>query len=138
MASQLQLLIYEGFLAADPEMHYTPKGQGVTNFRMGSNSSYKNGEGEEVKEVTWLKVTCWGKLGEIANQWTEKGSQVIIVGKLRPGKNGSPTVYNLSNGDPAASYEVTAEKLRIISGKKGAPTTEVVADVVPDSGEIPF
>ena len=135
MANQLQLLIYEGFLAADPIMRYTPKGQAVTNFRIGSNHSYKNGEGEQVKETTWLKVTCWGKLGDIINQYCAKGSWVIISGRLRVGENGSPTPYKLDSGEYAASYEVTANEVRILKGKDGAVVAEVKAD--PEE-EIPF
>jgi single-strand DNA-binding protein len=135
MANQVQLIIYEGYLVNNPEMRYTPKGQSVTNFRMGSNSSFNDAEGNQVKEVTWIKVTAWGKLGEIVNQWTEKGSQVMVFGKLRPGKNGSPEVYNLKDGTPAASYEITARDVRILKGKQGAP----VENGVPDSDEeLPF
>lgn len=136
MASQFQLLVYEGFLADDPEMRFTPAGKGVTNFRMGSNRQYKKADGEEVKETTWLKITCWGKLGEIVAQYCGKGSHVFVTGKLRVGENGSPTIYTLKSGDPAASYEVTASEVRIIKGKDGgAPAAPSAED---DAGEIPF
>ena len=131
----MQLVIYEGFLAADPEMRYTPSGKNVTNFRMGSNHSYKNTEGEQVKETTWLKITAWGKLGEIVNQYCGKGSHVFVTGRLRVGENGSPTTYKLSSGDWAASYEITASDIRIIKGKENATPP---ADVVDDTSEIPF
>ena len=117
MASQLQGLQYEGYLAADPEMRYTPSGQAVTNFRIGSTREYTPKGGEKVKETTWLKVTAWGKLGEIINNFCEKGSWVVVDGLLRVGENGSPTVYQRQNGEWAASYEVTADKIRILRGK---------------------
>ena len=131
MANQIQMVIYEGYLVNDPEMRYTPKGQPVVNFRMGSNNSYKDAEGTVVKETTWLKVTVWGKLCEIVNQWCEKGSQVVVFGKLRVGKNGSPEVYNLKDGTPAASYEITARDVRIIKGKQGAPVESGVDEDAP-------
>jgi single-strand DNA-binding protein len=134
MASQIQLVMYEGFLADDPEMRFTPAGKGVTNFRMGSNRNYKKADGEDVKETTWLKITCWGKLGEIVNQYCGKGSHVIVTGKLRVGENGSPTVYKLSSGDPAASYEITASEVRILKGKDNAAPAAPTAD----DEEIPF
>ena len=115
--------MYEGFLADDPEMRYTPAGKGVTNFRMGSNRSYKTNDGRQIKETTWLKVTCWGKLGEIVNQYCGKGSHVVVSGILRVGENGSPTVYQLKSGEYAASYEITANEVRILKGKDGAVTS---------------
>lgn len=136
MANQMQLVIYEGFLAADPELHYTPTGRAVTNFRMGSNKSYKNSEGEQVKETTWLKVTVWGKYGEeVVNRYCGKGSHVIVTGRLRPGKNGSPTTYKLDSGDWVASYEITCNDVNIIKGRDNATPP---ADTVADTEEIPF
>jgi len=134
MASQIQQLQYEGYLAADPEMKYTPNGTAVTNFRIGSNYEYKNSAQEKVKETTWIRVACWGKLAEVINQWCEKGSHVIVMGRLRAGENGSPEVYQLKSGTGwGASYEVTAEKIRIISGKSpdGEPEESSSDDEIP-------
>lgn len=119
MATQLQMVIYDGYLVEDPVMRYTPQGQGVTNFRIGSNRNYKTADGTQKKETTWLKVTAWGKLGEIVNQYCAKGSRVLVVGRLRVGENGSPSVYQLKSGDYAASYEVTADNVYILKGKDG-------------------
>jgi single-strand DNA-binding protein len=132
MANQIQLVMYEGYLAADPEMRYLPNGKPVTNFRIGSSRQWTNASGEKVKETTWLKVTAWGQLGEIVNQYCGKGAHVIVSGRLRVGENGSPAVYELSNGGHGASYEITAEEIRIIDGKK-----EVVAQAS-NSDDIPF
>lgn len=123
MANQLQLVIYEGYLGRDPEMRYTPSGKNVTNFSMGSSRKYKTADGKEVKETTWLKVTAWGKLGEIVNQYCNKGSHVIVTGILRVGENGSPTPYQTKSGEWAASYEITASDIRILD-KKESGTSE--------------
>jgi single-strand DNA-binding protein len=136
MANQLQQVIYEGYLVEDPVMRYTPQGQGVTNFRMGSNRSFKTADGTQKKETTWLKVTAWGKRGEAVNLYCAKGSHVIVIGKLRVGENGSPSVYQLKSGDWAASYEITADNVRILKGKDGAtPAPEEPDD---GNGDLPF
>ena len=138
MASHIQHVMYEGFLGADPEMRYTPAGKAVTNFRFGSTRQYKTGE-DTVKETTWLKVTAWGKLGEVVNQYCAKGSHVIVTGILRVGENGSPTVYEMKNGGHGASYEITASSVRIIKGKDNASGTHESDFPESDgSDEIPF
>lgn len=136
MANQFQSLVYEGYLADEPEMRYTPAGRAVTNFRIGSNRQYKTSDGKTVKETTWLKITAWGKLGEIVNQYCGKGSHVIVSGILRVGENGSPNVYELRNGGYGASYEVTANAVRILEGKEGAVAPEHESDASEE--EIPF
>ncbi len=133
MASQIQMVMYEGFLAEAPEMRFTPSGKGVTNFRMGSNRKYKTADGKEVKETTWLKITAWGKLGEIVNQYCDKGSHVIVTGTLRGGENGSPVVYDLKNGGHGASFEITANEVRILKGKDNAGSIEE-----PSEADLPF
>jgi len=134
MANQIQLVMYEGYLADDPELRFTPTAKAVTNFRMGSNRKYRNAEGEEVKETTWLKITAWGKLAEIVNEYCGKGSHVIVTGSLRVGENGSPTVYELKSGGHGASYEITANQVRILKGK----TVDSEASAEPDDNTIPF
>jgi len=118
MANQIQLVMYEGYMADDPDMRYTPDGKAVVNFRMGSNRKYKKANGEEVKETIWLKISAWGKLAEIVNQYTAKGSHVVVSGILRAGENGSPNVYELKSGGHGASYEITANEVRILKGKE--------------------
>lgn len=135
MANHIQMVMYEGFLADNPEMRYTPAGKQVTNFRIGSNRQYKTSEGEVKKETIWLKVTAWGKLGEIVNQYCEKGSHVIVTGILRVGENGSPNVYELKNGGWGASYEITADGVRILKGKDKTDTASVTA---PAEDDLPF
>lgn len=134
MASQIQMVMYEGFLADDPELRYLDGGTGVTNFRIGSNREYTKKDGTKVKETTWLRVTAWGKLAEIVNQWCGKGSHVIVTGTLRGGENGSPAVYELKSGGHGASFELNAEQVRILKGKDGS-TSQVVSATDDD---IPF
>ena len=119
MANQVQLMVYEGYLVADPVMRFTPNGAPVTNFRMGSNNSYVDKEGKKVDEVTWIKVTAWGKQAEIVNNLCTKGTHVIVTGKLRPGANGSPEVFEMKNGGHGASFEMTADPfgVRILTPK---------------------
>ena len=124
-------------------MSYTPSGKNVTNFRMGSNRQYKTADGEIKKETIWLKVTVWGKGGEIVNQYCGTGSHVIVFGFLRAGEGGSPTVFQRKDGTYGASYEITASEIRILKGKVAdtdesqAPVSAPVVDTE-DDGDIPF
>lgn len=131
MANQIQMVMYEGYIAGKPDMQYTPKGTPVTNFSMGSNRSFKNAEGETVKETTWLKISAWGKLAEIVNQYCDKGVHVIVTGRLR-GKNGSPEVFERKDGGHGANFELVASEIRILNSKSedssGAASVEQPAE----------
>ena len=114
--SNTQLLVYDGWLADDPEMRFINNGTAVTNFRIGSSRQYKKSNGELQKETTWLKIAVWGAQAEYVKAHCKKGTRVLVEGRLRPGENGSPETFQLSTGGYGASYEVTATRVNIISG----------------------
>lgn len=135
MTNHYQLVIYEGYLGADPQMRYTPQGKAVTNFSMGSTRQYKTSDGTEVKETTWIKVTVWGKTAEIVNQYCAKGAHVQVTGRLKPGEKGSPEVFEMKNGGFGASYEVTCDTIRIYDGNK---TDVGKGEVVAEEENLPY
>lgn len=137
MANQIQMLMYEGYLAEEPEMRYTPDGKAVTNFRIGSSRSYKTADGKAVKTTTRINVAAWGKLGEIVNKYCGKGSHVIVTGALRTNEFGAPTVYQNKNGEWRAKFEVNADEIRIIRGKDTETDVGESEDSTFD-GELPY
>jgi single-strand DNA-binding protein len=140
MASQIQKIMYEGYLAADPEMRFLPSGQAVTNFRMGSTRQWKSKDGQVQKETTWFKVSVWGAQAEIVNQYASKGDLVIVEGRLKPDKEtGGPIVFSRNDGSAGASYEITADPFGVrILGKRNAVSADVESDVEDSPDEIPF
>jgi len=107
-----------GNLGRDPEMRYTPGGQAVTNFNVASNRQYTGSNGEKIKETVWFRISAWGRQGEICNQYLKTGSQVMIEGRMTPDKtSGGPRVWTRQDGTPAASYEVTAERVVFLGGR---------------------
>lgn len=55
-------------------------------FSLATNESYKNQDGEWVKNTTWHNVTVWGKPAEDAASELHKGSTVLVRGKLQQRK----------------------------------------------------
>jgi len=111
-------LIIVGNVGKDPEMRYTPSGQAVTSFSVATNRQYTTGNGEQVKETVWFRITTWGKQAEICNQYVKKGMKVLVEGRLTPDKaTGGPRVWNKQDGTPAASFEVTAGTVRFLSSR---------------------
>ena len=75
-------IIVIGNLGRDPEMRYTPNGQGVTSFSIASNHRYTTAAGEQREETEWFNVNAWGRLAELCNQYLTKGRQVYVEGRL--------------------------------------------------------
>jgi single-strand DNA-binding protein len=136
-------IIIVGNVGKDPEMRYTPSGQAVTSFSVATNRQYATGNGEQVKETIWFRVTTWGKQAEVCNQYVRKGSKVLIEGRLTPDKaTGGPRIWTKQDGSAGASFEVTAGTVRFLSsrgeGGEGQMMGGMEGAEVPAEDDIPF
>jgi len=111
-------IIIVGNVGRDPEMRYTPSGQAVTSFSVATNRQYTTGNGEQVKETIWFRVSTWGKQAEVCNQYGKKGMKVLVEGRLTPDKaTGGPRIWTKGDGSSASSFEVTAATVRFLSSR---------------------
>lgn len=128
-------------LGRKPEARYTPDGKLVVSFSAAVNRKWSKANGEEVKETIWLNVVCWGRLGEIVNQYADKGQLIYIEGRLTADQStGGPRIWTGNDGSPRASFEVTAGTVRFLSsrGEDPAPVTQDAGDMLPPEDDIPF
>src|SRR5512137_3135376 len=116
-----QTIILAGNLGRDPEMRYTPSGQAVTSFSVATNRQWTNNSGETVKETVWFRVSAWGKMAETCNQYLKKGAKVLVEGRLTADANtGGPRIWTGQDGQPRASFEVSAQTVRFLSSRSEA------------------
>jgi len=137
-----QRITIVGNLGTDPTMRYTPSGQAVTNFNVATNRKYTASSGEKVNETTWFRVSVWGKQAESTNQYLHKGSKVLVEGRLNPDKQtGGPRLWTGNDGQPRASFEITAMTVRFLSsrGEDQQYTAGAGSEgLPPEEDEIPF
>jgi len=127
-------IIVVGNVGKDAEMRYTPSGAAVTSFSVAANNQYTSSSGEQVKETVWFRVSAWGKLAEICNQYVKKGMLVLVEGRLNADpQTGGPRLW----GDPVrASIEITAGTVRFLSSR--GETEQDVGDMLPPADDVPF
>ena len=74
-----------GRLGKDPEGKFTPTGKKVTHFSLAVSQRWTtNGESKEYTE--WVNVEAWGRLGEVCQEYLNKGSLVYVEGRLKTEK----------------------------------------------------
>lgn len=76
-------VILLGNLTRDPELRHVGSGTPVCNFSMAHNRRWKDGNGKEQEEVTFVDLTAWGTLAETIAKHCRKGKQLLIDGRLR-------------------------------------------------------
>jgi len=116
-----QKLTIAGALGKDPEMRYTPEGKALTWFNVAV------GEGSRDKRTTaWFRVTTFGESAENCNRYLQKGSKVLVVGRLQyDTATGSPKIFNRTDGTAGTSFEVAAERVVFLSSKTDGGAADV-------------
>jgi single-strand DNA-binding protein len=120
MAKDLNKVQMTGRLGADPEMRYTPQGHAVTTFRVASNRTWRNPEGETQEDTEWFRVVAWNRLAEICHQWLAKGSRVYVEGRMQTRQ------WQDQEGQPRSLSEVVANDVIILDTRRDTqpPTLE--------------
>lgn len=133
-----QTIIIVGNLGRDPEMRYTPGGQAVTSFSVATNRQYTGSDGQQVKETIWFRISAWGKLAETCNTYLKKGSKVLVEGRLTADPaTGGPRLWTGQDGSTRASFEVSANTVRFLSGREEAPG-DYPSSAIAEDEDIPF
>ena len=83
-------------------MRYTPDGDPVTSFSVACDTG-------KVKPPTWVRVSCWRQLAELANEHLGKGKKGFVRGRVRISD------YTDRDGEKRYSLDVTADVLRFLS-----------------------
>lgn len=80
-------VILVGNLGADPETRFLPSGDAVSNLRIATTDRYKDKSTNEWKESTeWHRVTFFGRLAEICNEFLKKGASIYVEGRIKTRK----------------------------------------------------
>lgn len=137
-----QKLTIVGNLGQDPEMRYTRDGTPVTNFSVATNRRWTAADGSQGEETVWFRVTVWRRMAEVCNEYLEKGRQVLVEGRLAPdSETGGPRVWTGRDGQPRASFEVTAQTVQFLGRAAAAPgagAAEMPQEPPEEEEEIPF
>jgi single-strand DNA-binding protein len=80
-------VILLGRLGRDPEVRNFQNGGRVVNLRLATSERYKDREGNQQERTEWHSVAIFNeKLGEVAEKFLRKGSEVYVEGQLETRK----------------------------------------------------
>ena len=71
-----------GRLGAQPEVVKFDSGSMLARFSLATNEGYKTKEGEWKEMTQWHNITAWGKTAELVVKLLNKGSEVVVEGKI--------------------------------------------------------
>jgi single-strand DNA-binding protein len=80
--SNYNKVILMGNLTRDPEVRFTRDGAPVASFTLAINNRYRQ-ENETKEDVSFIDVVTFGKQADLVKNYLEKGSPVLIEGRLQ-------------------------------------------------------
>ena len=105
-------VILVGRLGAEPESRAFPDGGSICNLRLATSESWKDKQTGERKERTeWHRIVLRNRLGEIAQQYLHKGSQVYIEGRIQTRK------WQDQNGQDRYQTEVVGNEMTMLDSR---------------------
>ena len=124
-----------GNLTRAPELRYTPSGMAVSDLRLAVNNNYTTRAGEKREETCFLTVVVWGKQAETCGEYLDKGSPVMVEGRLQTRD------WETKDGQKRNVVEVVAERVQFMGRGRaatGGSVPETVEAHADGDDEVPF
>jgi len=100
-----------GHVGSEPEVKtFDSKGK-LAKFSLATNETYQNSKGEKVSETQWHNVVAWQGLATVIEQHVQKGSFLIVEGKI---VNRS---YTTKDGETRYITEIVASSMNFLGPK---------------------
>ena len=113
MARGFSKAIIVGNLTRDPEMRTTPSGAQVCGFSVAVNRTYKDSSGQQQEAVSFIDCTAWGRAAEIITQYAQKGSGIMVCGRL------DQRSWEDKEGQKRSRVEIVVEDFNFMGGNNG-------------------
>ena len=103
-----------GNLTRDIELRYTSSGMAIAKTAIASTRKYTS-NGEKKEEVLFIDLTFFGRSAEVANQYLNKGSKILVTGRI---------IFDTwvdSNGAKQSKHSVVVENMEMLDSRTKAP-----------------
>ena len=106
MATNMNNVSVVGNATRDPELRFTPSGQAIATFGIAVNRSWRNKQSNEWEEaVSFFDVTCWAQMAENVAESIQKGTRVVVTGRLEQRS------WETNDGEKRSKVEIVAEEI---------------------------
>ena len=109
----LNKVMLMGNLTRDPELRYTPSNTAVVNLGLAINRRWRNQQGEQQEETSFIDCEAWGRTAEVINQYLKKGRPIFIEGRLKLDQ------WQDKDGGNRSKLKVVVENFQFVDSRGG-------------------
>ena len=125
----LNKAIIVGNLTQDPEVRTTSSGDKVANFSVATNRMWTDKTtGEKQQKAEFHNVVLWRRLAEIAEQYLNKGSLVLIEGRIETRS------WQGQDGNTRYKTEIVGENMQLGPRRNGSTLRDASQPSPPAGG----
>lgn len=104
-------VILMGNLTRDPELRVTPKGTAVCQLGIAVNQTYRDREGNNHEETTFVDVDVFGRQAEVIAKYMTKGRPILVEGRLKL------DTWETKEGDKRSKLKVVLDNFQFVGGR---------------------
>jgi single-strand DNA-binding protein len=82
MSRSLNKVMLIGNVGNDPEIRATSAGSRVAKVSLATNRTFQDRTGQQQEKTEWHRLTFFGKLADIVEQYVKKGDRLYTEGRL--------------------------------------------------------
>ena len=71
-----------GNVGTDPEIRATSSGTRVAKLSLATNRTWKDASGQKGEKTEWHRLTIFGKLADVVEQYVKKGDRLYVEGRI--------------------------------------------------------
>jgi single-strand DNA-binding protein len=82
MSRSLNKVMLIGNVGNEPEIRATSAGSRVAKVSLATNRRFQDRAGQQQDKTEWHRLTFFGRLVDIVEQWVKKGDRLYVEGRL--------------------------------------------------------
>ena len=82
MSRSLNKVMLIGNVGSEPEIRATSSGARVAKRSLATNRSWSDRSGQQQEKTEWHRLTFFGRLVDIVEQWVKKGDRLYVEGRI--------------------------------------------------------
>jgi len=95
MSRSLNKVMLIGNVGNDPEIRATSSGARVAKLSLATNRSWSDRSGQQQEKTEWHRLTFFGRLVDIVEQYVKKGDRLYVEGRIE---------YSQTEGEGGTKY----------------------------------
>ena len=82
MSRSLNKVMLIGNVGSDPDVRATSSGGQVAKVSLATSRQWKDGSGQQKEKTEWHRLTFFGRLVDVVDQWVKKGDRLYVEGRV--------------------------------------------------------